>query len=74
MGAGRLENGLAKIEVPEEFVLTAEGEGINVQVTLREPAQGIYGEEASLEGIVVRELARENSDARFDFLVTAVRR
>ena len=73
-GSGQLVEGTAEVEVPEEFRLTAEDTELNVQITLRDPANGVYVESVSLDKIVVKELANGRSDAQFDFFVSGIRK
>jgi len=68
-GSAQLENGLAIIEVPEEFRLVTESRGLTVQITPMGPAQ-IWVEEKSLNQIVVC----GNSDIKFDYFVNGFRR
>ncbi len=68
-GSSRLRSGRAVIEVPEEFRLVTDPEGITVQVTPRGPAR-IWVEESDLDRVVVR----GDLDADFDYFVNGVRR
>ncbi|MHC4944463.1 MAG: FG-GAP repeat domain-containing protein [Planctomycetota bacterium] len=68
-GSSRLEGGRAVIEVPEEFRLVTEDDGLTVQVTPRGLAL-IGVEEADLERIVIV----GDLDVEFDYFVNGVRR
>lgn len=68
-GTSKLQNGEAVIEVPEEFRLVTEPEGLTVQCTPSGPAQ-IWYEKMSLEQIVVR----GDMDVEFHYFVNGVRR
>jgi hypothetical protein len=68
-GSAELENGRAVIEVPEEFRLVTEEEGVTVQVTPRGLIRFAI-EEANLEQIVVI----GDGDVAFDYFVNGVRR
>jgi hypothetical protein len=68
-GSARIEGGQAVIEVPEEFSLVTEAEGLTVQVTPMGPVQ-LWIEEKSLDRIVVC----GDADVEFDYFVNGVRR
>jgi len=68
-GSARLENGWAVIEVPEEFRLVTEPEGLTVQITPNDLVL-LCVKEKSLERIVVM----GEEDVEFDYFVNGVRR
>ena len=68
-GTTRIENGLAVIEVPEEFRHVTDEEGLTVQVTPLGPGTP-WVESRGLESIVVRCTA----DIEIDYFVNGVRR
>jgi hypothetical protein len=68
-GSGRIVNGLATVEVPEDFRIVTDEKGITVQVTpIGEPAM-IWCVRKSLEKIELR----GSADVEFDFMVNGVR-
>jgi len=67
-GTSRLEGGVALLEIPEDFRLVTEPEGITVQVTPLGNARA-WVEEQSLGRIVVR----GDRDVRFNYFVNGVR-
>ncbi len=69
-GSARLAGGRAIIEVPEEFRLCTEVDGITVQVTAVGQRADLWVEAKDLRRIVVR----GQPDAPFDYLVNGVRR
>ena len=69
-GSSRLVNGRAVIEVPEEFRLVSENEGVTVQVTAMGPNAGLWVEAKGLDQVVVR----GNGEVEFDYFVNGVRR
>ncbi len=68
-GSAALAAGRAVIEVPEEFRLVTEPEGLTVQLTPKGDAR-LWVEEEGLERIVVR----GSADVSFHYLVNGVRR
>jgi hypothetical protein len=72
-GSGRLQEGVAVIELPEHFGLVTVDEGLTAQVTPRDDCNGLYVAEVTPTRIVVKELQGGTSDARFDFLVFGLR-
>jgi hypothetical protein len=68
-GTGVLSSGVAVIEVPEEFRLVTEPEGLTVQFTPAGPAR-LWFEEKNLDRIVVC----GDADVEFDYFVNGVRR
>jgi len=68
-GETRLANGVAVIDVPEEWRLASEAHGITVMVTPRGPSV-LWVETKTRERIVVR----GQSDCEFDYFVNGVRR
>jgi hypothetical protein len=73
-GSTQLVNGYTIVKLPEEFYLVAEPGEINVQVTLRGKANGIYVEHANEREFKVIETLEGKSNAQFDYFVTAIRR
>ncbi|MCP3995925.1 MAG: hypothetical protein GY722_12805 [bacterium] len=69
-GSSRLAGGSAVIQVPEEFRLASEAEGISVQLTPRGPDADLWVDSVGLDRIVVQGF----DDVEFDFFVTGVRR
>ncbi len=69
-GSSRLGNGRAVIEVPEEFRLVSETEGVTVQLTPMGPNAGLWVEAKGLDQIVVR----GNGEVDFDYFVNGIRR
>jgi hypothetical protein len=72
-GAGQLKEGVAVIELPEHFRVVVAENGIQVQVTPTEDCNGIFVGKKSREQIEVKELMKGKSNAKFDYLVNAVR-
>jgi hypothetical protein len=69
-GSGRLVNGFANIDIPEDFRMVTDEKGITVQVTpMGEPAM-IWCVRKSLDKIELR----GSADVEFDFIVNGVRR
>jgi hypothetical protein len=68
-GSARLAGGRAVIDVPEEFRLVSEPDGLTVQVTPRGPARA-WVERVDLDEIEVR----GDLDVPFDYFVNGVRR
>ena len=69
-GSTQLVNGRAMIDVPEEFRLVTEADGLTVQVTAKGPNAGLWVQTESLDRIVVR----GNGNVQFNYLVNGVRR
>ncbi len=69
-GSSKLVNGKTVIDVPEEFRLVTDCEGLTVQVTAMGPKANLWIESKNLERIVVR--GEENVE--FDYFVNGVRR
>ncbi|HET6201915.1 MAG TPA: hypothetical protein VFI25_03835 [Planctomycetota bacterium] len=69
-GSSRLVNGRAEIEVPEEFRLVTERQGLTVQLTPVGAPAILWVERKDLGWIVVR----GNADGEFDYFVNGVRR
>ncbi len=68
-GSSAIDGGLAIIDVPEDFRLVSEEDGLTVQVTARGPAM-LWVEEQGLDRIVVR----GSADVDFAYMVNGVRR
>jgi hypothetical protein len=68
-GKSAIHDGIAVIDVPEDFRLVSEKENITVQVTAKGPAM-LWVEEESLDQIIVR----GSADVAFDYFVNGVRR
>jgi hypothetical protein len=69
-GSGRISNGVASIEVPEDFRMVSDENGITVQVTpIGEPAM-IWCVKKALDRIELR----GSADVEFDFMVNGVRK
>jgi hypothetical protein len=69
-GTAHLVNGVAEIEIPEDFSLVTDPEGITVQVTAVGMPAALYVAEQGLSRIVVRGAP----DATFHYFVNGVRR
>ena len=69
-GSAKLASGRAVIEVPEEFRLVTETEGLTVQLTAKGPDAGLWVESESLDRIVVR----GHGDVGFNYFINGVRR
>ena len=69
-GSTSLVNGRAYINVPEEFRLVSELDGLTVQVTAMGPNAGLWVESKTLDQIVVV----GNGNVEFDYFVNGVRR
>ncbi len=69
-GSSRLVNGQAVIEVPEEFRLVSETEGLTVQLTPKGPNADLWVESESLDRVIVR----GNGNVEFNYFVNGVRR
>jgi len=72
-GTAQLKEGVAVIKLPEHFSVVAAEDGLQVQVTPTEDCNGIFVGKKSRERIEVKELMKGKSNAKFDYLVTAVR-
>jgi|GEM_PF-2920476 len=72
-GTARLMEGIAVIELPDYFSVVASENGIQVQVTPAEDCNGIFVKSQSKDRIEVKELLKGSSNAKFNYLVTAVR-
>ncbi|MGH9838921.1 MAG: hypothetical protein ACREEM_09065 [Blastocatellia bacterium] len=69
-GSGRIVNGVATIQVPEDFRLVSDEKGLTVQVTPVGKPATIWLVKKSLDRIELR----GSADVEFDFLVNGVRR
>lgn len=69
-GSGKLSNGYAVIDVPEDFRLVSEAESLTTQVTAVGGPAFLWVESESLDRIVVR----GNVDVKFHYFVNGVRR
>ena len=69
-GSTRLVDGRAYIDVPEEFRLVSELDGLTVQVTAMGPNAGLWVESKGLDSIVVV----GNGNVEFDYFVNGIRR
>ncbi len=69
-GSTQLVDGRAVIDVPEEFRLVTEADGLTVQVTAKGPNAGLWVETETLDQIVVR----GNGNVQFNYFVNGVRR
>jgi len=69
-GSTHLENGRAYIDVPEEFRLVSEHDGLTVQLTAMGPDAGLWVESKDLNQIVVV----GNGNVEFDYFINGVRR
>jgi len=72
-GTAQLEDGNVTIEIPEHFRLVAAEKGVQVQVTPAEDCNGLFVANKSRERIEVKELMGGKHNAKFDYLVTAIR-
>lgn len=69
-GRGRFENGLATIDVPEDFRLVTDTEGLSVQVTPIGELASVAVVRIGLDGIVVK----ASRDVEFFYTVNGVRK
>ncbi len=69
-GTGQILDGVAEIEVPEDFRLVTETEGLTVQVTVVGSPASAWIETQDLNRIVVR----ASGDVSFHYMVNGVRR
>lgn len=69
-GSTQLIDGRAYIDVPEEFRLVTELDGLTIQVTAMGPNARLWVESKNLDRIVVR----GNGNVEFDYFVNGVRR
>ncbi len=69
-GSGRTVNGFATINVPEDFRIVTDDEGLTVQVTPVGASASMYIVSEDLNSIVVR----SSHDVKFHYLVNGVRR
>ncbi len=75
-GTAKLENGFARVKLPESFVLAAAKKGLSVHLTPMGDCAGLYAPVAELtrEGFVVRELFSGRNTIQFSWNVNGVRR
>ena len=73
-GTSELKNGRIEIDLPEHFSLLASEEGLTVQVTPLGDCLGLFVQEKTLDGIIIRESRGGKSSIRFDYLVMGIRR
>jgi hypothetical protein len=73
-GAAVLQNGTARIELPEHFSLVTSNEGLTVQVTPNGPCNGLYVASRSNTFIEVSELGNGTSNVSFDWIVHGTRK
>jgi hypothetical protein len=69
-GRGKFQNGLATLEVPEDFRMTTSAEGLSIQVTPIGRMSTVAVESIGLDRIV----ARGSRDVEFFYTVNGVRR
>jgi len=69
-GTSRFTGGVAVVEVPEDFRLVSEEDGLTVQITVVGAPAQTWIETKNLDAIVVRSTA----DVEFDYFVNGVRR
>ena len=69
-GTTQLINGLARIEVPEDFAIVTSPDGLTVQLTSVGAAANLYCAERSLDSIVIA----GSPDVVFDYQVNGVRK
>lgn len=73
-GSAQLKNGVAKIELPEDFHLVTNTEGLTAQITPRGPVQSmLYVESVTPTTLVVRASNKKDGDVKFDFMINGVR-
>ncbi len=73
-GTSQLQNGVAKVSLPEHFGLVTSEHGLTVQVTPRGDCNGLYVESSTPNEIVVKELMGGRSNVVFDYLVMGIRK
>jgi hypothetical protein len=73
-GTAVLQNGAARIELPEHFGFVTSNEGLTVQVTPNGPCNGLYVGSRSNTFIEVSELGNGTSNVSFDWIVHGIRK
>jgi hypothetical protein len=73
-GTSQLKDGVAKIELPEDFHLVTNEEGLTAQITPRGPVSSmLYVESVTATLLVVKSSDKKDSDVKFDFMVNGLR-
>ena len=73
-GSGKLINGVAEINLPDDFALVTNIEGLTAQITPRGPVSSmLYVESVSSTSLVVKASSGKDSDVKFDFMINGVR-
>jgi hypothetical protein len=73
-GSSQLNNGVAEIELPEDFRLVTNVEGLTVQITPRGPVQSmLYVESVTPTKLIVKASNKKDGNVKFDFMVNGVR-
>lgn len=73
-GSAQLNNGVAEIQLPEDFHLVTNEEGLTAQITPRGPVNSmLYVESVTPTTLVVKASNKKDANAKFDFMVNGVR-
>ena len=73
-GSAQLKNGVAEIELPEDFHLVTNLKGLTAQITPRGPVSSmLYVESVTPTKLVVRASNRKDDDLKFDFMINGIR-
>lgn len=73
-GSSQLVNGVAEIELPEDFHLVTNADGITAQITPRGPVQSmLYVESVTPTKLIVKASNKKDASVKFDFMVNGVR-
>ncbi len=74
-GTSQLKDGVAKIELPEDFHLVTNEEGLTAQITPRGPVSSmLFVESVTATLLVVKSSDKKESDVKFDFMVNGLRK
>ncbi|MEW5795287.1 MAG: hypothetical protein AB1772_02900 [Candidatus Zixiibacteriota bacterium] len=74
-GSAVLRDGVAEIDLPEDFALVTNGDGLTAQVTPRGPVRAmLYVDKLTASKLVVKASDPRDKDVKFDFMVNGVRR
>jgi len=73
-GTGQLINGVAVVDLPEDFGLVTGGKGLTAQVTPRAAVQSmLFVESVSTSQLVVKSSNPQDGSVPFDFMVNGIR-
>ncbi len=74
-GSAQLKNGVAEIELPEDFHLVTNVDGLTAQITPRGPVNSmLFVESVTPTSLIVKSSNMKDSDVNFDFMVNGVRK